>query len=318
MVKIDVLVVDDDTATREGLTELLTLSGATVDDAPDGLSALRKLETQDFGVVLLDVELPQVHGLEVLARCAQAQTPSRIVVMTGSDTADTVLAALRGKAYDFLAKPIEPARLIETVRRALAAAPQVPPIEVLSARPEWLELLVPCTREAADRIHNFVQRLEADLPDEVRNAVGLAFRELLLNGIEWGGKLNPAQHVRVACLRTPRLLIYRIADPGQGFSTAALPHASGAGPQHLAHDDVRQGLGLRPGGFGLVLIRAFADELIYNERRNEVLFVKYLESPVGPTQHPHPDSSEERVMTQEPTAPSQSGSEASLPKGRHD
>ena len=81
------------------------------------------------------------------------------------------------------------------------------PIEILSARPEWLELLVPCTREAVDRIHSFLQQLEADLPADVRESVSMAFRELLMNGIEWGGGLNPEQKVRVACLRAKRMLL---------------------------------------------------------------------------------------------------------------
>ncbi|HKH72404.1 MAG TPA: ATP-binding protein [Vicinamibacterales bacterium] len=137
---------------------------------------------------------------------------------------------------------------------------------------------MPCTRDAADRIQSFVQQLETDLPAETRDSVGLAFRELLLNGIEWGGQLNPAKKVRVACLRTRRMLLYRIADPGLGFNFDDLSHAAiHSAPGDIAHDDVRHEKGLRPGGFGLVLIRAIADELIYNERQNEVVFVKYLD-----------------------------------------
>jgi anti-sigma regulatory factor (Ser/Thr protein kinase) len=165
------------------------------------------------------------------------------------------------------------------VQRALTAS-NPPPIEVLSARPEWVELLVPCTREAVDRIQSFLYQLEADLPPEVRESVGIAFRELLMNGIEWGGQLNPAQTVRVACLRTRRMLLYRIADPGAGFRLDDLSHAAGSdGSDPIAHDRVREEKGLRAGGFGLALIRSLADELLYNERRNEVVFVKYLDEP---------------------------------------
>ncbi len=275
---LDVLVVDDEDATRSGLKELLVREGMTVDDAGNGATALQKLETHDFGVILLDVQMPGIGGLDVLARCSEKQTPSKIIVMTGFDTPETVVAALRAHAYDFISKPIATQRLVETVRDALAVGKNPVPIEVLSARPDWVELLVPCTREAADRIQRFVQRLETDLPDAVRDSVGLAFRELLLNGVEWGGQLNPAQKVRVACIRTPRLLIYRIADPGQGFSFDDLPHAQAPDASDAtAHVLVRQERGLRPGGFGIVLIRSIADELIYNERQNEVLFVKYLE-----------------------------------------
>jgi DNA-binding response OmpR family regulator len=272
-----VLVVDDDAATREGLKELLAHAGIATDDAGDGHTALRKLEEHDFAVVLLDVHLPGVSGLEILEWCAAKQRRPRIIVMTGSEASETVIAALRGQAYDFIGKPIDPQYLLATVRRALARD-EVPAIEVLSARADWLELLVPCSRDAADRVQVFVQRLEMDLADDVRESVALAFRELLLNGIEWGGQLDPTQRVRVACLRTPRLLLYRIADPGSGFQVEDLSHASGGqGPDRIAHDDVRREKGIRPGGFGLVMIRAIADELVFNERRNEVVFIKYLD-----------------------------------------
>jgi anti-sigma regulatory factor (Ser/Thr protein kinase) len=84
--------------------------------------------------------------------------------------------------------------------------------------------------------------------------------------------------VRVSCLRTQRILLYRIADPGPGFSFRELSHAAVANSLDVvAHDNVRQEKDLRPGGFGLVLIRAIADELIYNEQQNEVVFIKYLD-----------------------------------------
>jgi CheY-like chemotaxis protein/anti-sigma regulatory factor (Ser/Thr protein kinase) len=278
MAHSDVLIVDDDRATREGLSALLDDAGFTSDTATDGAEAIRKIDADDFRVVLLDIRLPGMSGLDVLARCTSTRRRAKVIVMTGVDVTDTALSALRGQAYEFLSKPIEPPHLVDTVRRALATA-NVPDIEVLSARPEWVELLVPCTREAVDRIQSFLQQLEADLPDDIRDSVGLAFRELLLNGIEWGGRLNPAQKVRVACLRARRMLLYRISDPGPGFTFDALPHAAiNTASDAIAHDAVRQAKGIRPGGFGLELIRAIADELIYNERHNEVVFVKYLEN----------------------------------------
>ena len=281
MAKYDVLIVEDDAATRDGLRELLAQSGFSVQTAADGSRALDTIRSHDVGVVLLDMGLPGISGLDVLARCADERRPAKIVVVTGMDTPETALGALRQHAYDFLPKPIDPGRLVETVHRALAA-PTPPPIHVLSARPEWVELLVPCTREAVDRIQSFLNQLDTDLPHDVRESVGLAFRELLMNGIEWGGHLNPAQTVRVACLRTRRMLLYRIADPGTGFRLEDLSHAAGSDDSApMAHDQVREEKGLRPGGFGLAMIRAIADELLYNEQRNEVVFVKYLDEPAG-------------------------------------
>ncbi len=284
MADSDVLVVDDDDATREGLSALLRNAGFSVDTANDGAEAIEKIDTHQYSVVLLDLLLPRIAGLDVLGSCNGKPRPPKIIVMTGVDVADAALTALRRQAYEFLSKPVDPPRVIEAVRGAVATAQDVPAIEVLSARPEWVELLVPCTREVVDRVQSFLWHLEAGLPDDVRHSVGLAFRELLLNGIEWGGQLDPTQKVRVACLRTERMLLYRIADPGSGFTFESLSHAAvGDTSKAIAHDAVREQNGIRPGGFGLVLIRAIADELIYNERRNEVVFVKYLDQPEAPT-----------------------------------
>jgi len=147
------------------------------------------------------------------------------------------------------------------------------------AKPDWVELVVPCDRGAAARSQAVLGRLEADLPEDVRNSVGQAFRELLMNAIEWGGELDPTQSVRISYLRARRMLLYRIADPGHGFNFESLSHAAVSNPSDrpMEHAAVREEMGLRPGGFGLVLTRAMVDELLYNEAHNEVVFVKYLD-----------------------------------------
>ena len=73
--------------------------------------------------------------------------------------------------------------------------------------------------------------------------------------------------------------MYRIADPGPGFNIEDLPHAAIGQPSGdpIEHMDVREAKGIRPGGFGLLIVRASVDELLYNEKRNEVVFVKYLD-----------------------------------------
>ena len=158
-----------------------------------------------------------------------------------------------------------------------------PPIEVISARPHWVELLIPCTREAAERIQSFLMKLEADLQDDLREMIGMAFKELLLNAVEWGGKLDPNHKVRIAQVRSSRMLLYRVADPGPGFSFKGLAHAAIGQPakEPIAHVAVRDQLGMRPGGFGIAMIRAMADELLYNEAQNEVIFIKYLAASPG-------------------------------------
>jgi hypothetical protein len=74
------------------------------------------------------------------------------------------------------------------------------------------------------------------------------------------------------------MVIYRIADPGKGFKTEELDHAAINHPDDpIEHMNIRMQKGLRPGGFGILMVRAKVDELIYNEKQNEVVFVKYLD-----------------------------------------
>jgi anti-sigma regulatory factor (Ser/Thr protein kinase) len=166
---------------------------------------------------------------------------------------------------------------LTVVQDALQASAVPVAIEVISARPGWVELLVPCTREAVEQIHPVIERLGADLPAEVIESVSDAFRELLQNAVEWGGQLDPGRTVRIACVRTNRMLLYRIADPGPGFSLENLDHAAISHDDPTVHAKIREEKGLRAGGFGLLLVRAKVDELVYNEKQNEVMFVKYLD-----------------------------------------
>ncbi len=274
-----ILVVDDDRTTRELLRLQLRAAGYAVETVGDGEAALAVVRRRKFDLVLLDVWMPGMDGLTVLARLREEPSQPKVVVMTADDTSETLLRAVRAQAYRFVNKPVEPRDLVKLIRATLDSSTEVRPIEVVSARPEWVELVVPCDREAAERIQEFMARLDTDLPAELRANVGQAFRELLMNAIEWGGKLDPRQTVRISYLRARRMLLYRIADPGKGFSFEGLTHSALNNPpdQPIEHALEREKKGLRPGGFGLLMTRQTVDELLYNEAHNEVVFVKYLD-----------------------------------------
>jgi DNA-binding response OmpR family regulator len=275
-----VLVVDDDRALRHAVTALLQDAGYQTEQAGDGPEALNKLRQHPVDLMLLDIGLPGMSGLDVLAHAREAHSPPRVVMMTADDTPEALLRSFRGQAHWFLRKPFPPKRIVEVVNDVLrASAAASLPIEVVSARPEWLELVAPCSLEVAERVQDFVMQLDAKLPDDVRESVAQAFRELLSNAVEWGGHLDPTRTVRISCLRSKRMLLYRIADPGEGFDIDHLSHAAicNADDDPLGHDRVREEMGLRPGGLGLVMTRAMVDEVIYNEKRNEVVLVKYLD-----------------------------------------
>lgn len=101
MPKCDVLVVDDDDATREGLCELIALAGFSARAEKDRLQALEVIREHDVNVVLLDVLIAGLGGLDVLARCAEEGRRAKIIIMTGLDTAETVLGALARSGVRF-------------------------------------------------------------------------------------------------------------------------------------------------------------------------------------------------------------------------
>jgi CheY-like chemotaxis protein len=273
-----ILVTDDDAATRQMLSGILKKAGYSVATASDGMGALNAVRKKRFDLVLLDIWMPKMTGLGFLGHLHEEQYIPKIVVMTSDQTSDTLLAALRGRVYQFLKKPLDATTLLTTVENALSTSPEVPAIEVISANSQWVELMVPCERSVVSRVQSFLMHMDMDLAPEVIEKVGYAFRELLNNAIEWGGHLDPNLKVRVSYIKTKRMLMYRLDDPGPGFKLEDLKHAAINNPQDnpMAHMQEREAKGLRPGGLGLMLTQQLVDELVYNELRNEVVLIKYL------------------------------------------
>ncbi len=154
-------------------------------------------------------------------------------------------------------------------------------IEVISGLPNWISLRVSSRRVTAERLVRFMTEYRSDLPDTDRHNLMTAFRELLLNAMEHGAGFDPEKVIEVSAARTARAIVYYFRDPGPGFSRADLAHAAvGHGDGNpIAHFDTRMAMGLRPGGFGILLVRSLVDELVYNERGNEVILVKYTDRP---------------------------------------
>ena len=186
---------------------------------------------------------------------------------------------------NFLAQP-NGAEADDGLTQALAACLSAG-IEVVSLLPEWVELRVPCDLAAISPLQELLTQLEAGLSPEVGEAISYAFREMLCNAVEYGGHLDPAALVEVRLVRLKHAFICRIKDPGDGFDPSKLDHAAITNPNDnpVRHVLVREEKGMRAGGFGILLASELVDDLVYNERHNEVLFVKYLSELKGPNDH---------------------------------
>jgi CheY-like chemotaxis protein len=273
-----ILIVEDDPLIIELLLELLKDDGYSISIAQDGLDAFERLRQDRFDLLICDLWIPGMSGFELLAAIRDLPEQVQIIIMTADDTPETMLKAVREQAHHFVSKPFKRDEMRALIDATLSGPPTLP-IEVISARPNWVELLVPCEVRSVDRIQGLLYKLKADLPDDVRQSLIQAFRELLMNAIEWGGRLDAHRKVRISYVRAKRMILYRIADPGQGFGFGQLRHAAITNPTDdpISHMKVREDLGLRPGGLGILMTQSLVDELIYNEKQNEVMFIKYLD-----------------------------------------
>lgn len=145
-----VLVVDDDNDLRELVRAALAREGYQVLTAPDALRGLEVLVRERPAAALLDIIMPGMDGLEMLSRLREHDRDVRVIMMTAASTPAAAASELRDQSCDFLAKPFDVDQMLSAVRAALSLIPQEISIEVLSARPEWVELRVPCSLEALD------------------------------------------------------------------------------------------------------------------------------------------------------------------------
>jgi len=109
--KGSILVVDDEEIVRDSLASWLEEDGYRVDTAPDGQTALARLREQAYAVLLVDLKMPGMDGLQVLAQARTLQPDAPVIIMTAYATVDTAVQAMKQGAYDYLVKPFEPEEL---------------------------------------------------------------------------------------------------------------------------------------------------------------------------------------------------------------
>jgi CheY-like chemotaxis protein/anti-sigma regulatory factor (Ser/Thr protein kinase) len=272
-----ILVIDPVLEVHEMLSRLLPDLGWDFEEAPDNSAALTRIETQPFDLIITAGKTSGKEDIELLQKIRRVRPHTRMIILTDKRTPEDVLASMRERAFSYFSEPFSMELLADMIRLASTGSCWDDGIEVLAATPEWVSLAARCDIKTADRLLQFLREI-TDLSEEERRGVGFAFREMLLNAIEHGGHFDPNEYVEISYVRTRHAVVCRIKDPGEGFSLDEIKHAAVANPpgdplQHFAH---REAQGLRPGGFGVMIAKQLVDDLVYNEKGNEVLLIKQL------------------------------------------
>jgi anti-sigma regulatory factor (Ser/Thr protein kinase)/DNA-binding NarL/FixJ family response regulator len=241
--------------------------------------ALLRLVMKSFGVVITDCESTVEEDLALLTEMRAIRPGVKCIVLAKESTPDEVIAALRARVFACFTPPFDATEIAHLAAHAASDSQWRDDIQVLSAKPGWVSVRVNCRLLTAERLLTFAKELSTRLPQDTKQEVMLALREILLNAMEHGAAFNPEQVVEVSAIRTAKSIVFYVQDPGAGFRRELITHAAIANPPDdpAAHIALREEAGMRPGGYGLLLAAGTVDELIYSEIGNEVLLIKYVE-----------------------------------------
>ena len=278
------LIVDSSPEINQLLASLFEKENWDIQFAEHNTDALEMAKKEVFDLIITGDRTPGKEDIDLLRRLRMVRPHTRLIILTDEFTPGDVIAAIRERAFSYFSRPFSTEKLAEMIRIAMTEKFWDDGIEILSATPNWVRLCVRCDLATANRLLQFY-REASDLPDAETEEVAAAFREILINAMEHGANFDPTQHVEVSYVRTRRMVLCRVKDPGQGFSLEELQHSAIGNPEDepFKHMETREAQGKRPGGFGILMAKKLVDDLIYNEKGNEVLLVKYLDKPAKAT-----------------------------------
>lgn len=272
------LIVDSSPELNQLLTNLFDPADWSVHFAADNKEALLLAKEHPFDLIITGERTTGKEDIELLQRLRLVRPHTRLIILTDEFIPGDVLASIRERAFSYFARPFSTEKLAEMIRISMTEPHWDDGIEILSAMPQWIRLSVRCDVLTANRLIQFF-REASNLPDAEKEEVSTAFREMLLNAMEHGAQFDPTQFVEISYVRTKRMILCKVKDPGKGFSLDELKHAAITNPPEdpFRHMEERENRGIRPGGFGILMAKKLVDELLYSERGNEVLLVKYLD-----------------------------------------
>lgn len=201
-----ILVIDDEKSIRNTLKEILEFEKHEVQDAADGAEGLAKIESEKFDVVLCDIKMPKMDGLELLEKAMEIQPETSIIMISGHGHIETAVEAIKKGAFDFISKPLDLNRMLITLRNALDRTSLVQETRTLKRKLSRQSAMVGDS-EPMRKIREMIARVA---PTEARvlitgeNGTG---KELVARSIHEQSNRNHSPMIEVNCAAIPSELI---------------------------------------------------------------------------------------------------------------
>ncbi len=267
------VIVDDEPGTNDLLAEVMRARGYEPIQLHLGAEVVKTVEEYQPEVVLLDLMLPDLDGFEVCEQLKLNRETNLIPVLmvTALDDAQNYLRGVRVGANGYVTKPFTPKQIYAALESALDWR------HIHEAEGTAGEIQFDCRSEIPhlQKINDLLTDLFLNTRLNERQIKDLrqAVMEMGGNAIEWGHRRNADLPLRITYRIDPTKVTLKIRDQGPGFNPKQVPHAA-SDDNPIGHLEVRNELGLREGGFGIMLAKGLVDEFQYNETGNEVTLVK--------------------------------------------
>ncbi len=271
-------MVEDDKDLSSLICRLLELEGYSAECVHDGLDAVKRVADQPPDAVILDLMLPGLSGFQVCQRVKISRKTNAIPVLmlTATATEKSRAVGLRVGADGYLTKPFSPDVLLNALRHALDHRRS----REGRATHTSVELQMQSDSRHREQLNDMLSELLLLTPmsEEQIWRIRYAVLEMIENAAEWGNRRQGDLTVTIHYEVREDSVKFVITDEGGGFNPDHLPHA--AKPDDpLSHLPIREKLGLRDGGFGILTARGLVDEFSYNDAGNQVTLVKRFQSP---------------------------------------
>jgi DNA-binding NarL/FixJ family response regulator/anti-sigma regulatory factor (Ser/Thr protein kinase) len=279
MTRQRVIAIRPDPALVTVLTSVLSSKYYEIESSAGNVDTVRRLRSRAFDVVITDPSTSIDEDVALTLELRDIRPDIKTILLAPEATHGDILDAIRADVFACFTPPFDNQEIASMTASALAAENWGHAIQVVSGSAHWLTLKVASHLLTADRVVRFMTELQSAVPDETRDLLIAAFRELLINAMEHGAGFDSEKVVEVTAARTARAIVYHFKDPGAGFDRGDLAHAAASSSKEavLATTVHRAEAGMRPGGFGMLIVKRIADEIAYNEAGNEVLLIKHID-----------------------------------------